>query len=110
MYDIFAQVEGRPRRPSADDVPNEVLREKFIASVVEVLQEINQASVINHNITIKSAIISRPEWLGTEEVDMIDEACLLAGIEVFERQVAALTWPQRPLKIQDPMTRFWSYS
>jgi hypothetical protein len=100
MYDVFALKQGQPRRPSRDDVPNkdntkhgselllgpeQVLRDKFITSVVDIHQEINQLSVTNQNITITSAIISVSQWIGSEEGDMIDEACLLAGIEVFEQ-------------------------
>jgi hypothetical protein len=54
MYDIFAQKLGKPRRTSTDGVhkedntkhgsksllgPEQVLRDKFIKSVVEVLQK-----------------------------------------------------------------------
>jgi len=87
-----------------------VLRENFIASVVKVLQEINHASVTNHNVTIKSAPISRSEWLGIEEVDMMDEACFLVGIEVFEQPRSCIDTAAKTAEIQDPTTRFWPYS
>jgi hypothetical protein len=77
IYDIFAQKLGQPRRTSTEGFhtskedntkhgsksllgPEQVLRDKFIKSVIEVLHEICHLSVTNHNITITPAIISRP--------------------------------------------------
>jgi hypothetical protein len=82
MYGVYVQ---DLRRYEIIRDPKPVPKDQFISSVVEVLQEIKQISVTIHNITITSAIISRPEWMGNEGGDMIDEACLLAGIEVFEQ-------------------------
>jgi len=79
-----------------------IVRDDFVASAVQVLQKVKQLSVSNHNITITSAIISRPEWIGNEGSDMIDEACLLAGIEVFEKPSSNINMAVKTVEDQEP--------
>lgn len=58
---------------------------KFIMDIVEYLDRIKQIALSEHGVKVTSAIISRPSWANSEYDDIFDEACLLAGIEVFEQ-------------------------
>jgi hypothetical protein len=78
----------------------EQLKNDFIWSLVALLEEVKQKSVDNHNITITTAVVARPSWVDNEFDDVIDEACLLAEIEVFEQpksrvELAAITEEKR---------------
>ncbi|PVH75128.1 hypothetical protein DL98DRAFT_14493 [Cadophora sp. DSE1049] len=65
--------------------PGALTRSGFVFAVAEVLEEMKRTVFKEHNIVINSAIVSRPTWIFNEKSDMIDEACLLAGIEVLEQ-------------------------
>jgi hypothetical protein len=66
-------------------LPKLLTKSNFIISLVELLDQLKNVSIQEHNITITSAIISRPDWAFSEIGDLFDEACLLADIEVFEQ-------------------------
>jgi hypothetical protein len=63
----------------------EQLKNDFVKSLTAFLEGVKQMSVDDYNITITSAIVARPSWIWNEFGDMIDKACLLVGIEVFEQ-------------------------
>ncbi len=60
-------------------------RSDFIYSMAELLEDLKEKALKNHNVEITSATVSRPTWMFNEKSDMIDEACLLAGIELLEQ-------------------------
>lgn len=60
-------------------------RSAFILSIAELLEDLKAGVRKDHDIEINSATISRPHWMFNDKSDMIDEACLLAGIELFEQ-------------------------
>ena len=62
----------------------ELTKSEFIISVAELLLDLKRTVWTDHNIDITSATVSRPSWISQWENDMIDEACLLAGIELLE--------------------------
>ncbi|KAH7380995.1 hypothetical protein BKA64DRAFT_226493 [Cadophora sp. MPI-SDFR-AT-0126] len=71
----------------------------FIFSAAELLEGLKRSVLQEHNITITSAIVSRPSWMFDENSDMIDEACVLAGIEVLEQphsRPGIATWTLEP--------------
>lgn len=59
-------------------------KSEFIISIAELLLDLKRTVWTDHNIDITSATVSRPSWISQWENDMIDEACLLAGIELLE--------------------------
>ncbi|KUJ20737.1 uncharacterized protein LY89DRAFT_453457 [Mollisia scopiformis] len=73
-------------------------RSGFVLSVFEILEDIKESSLQN-NITIKLAVVSVLGWIRNEWGDLIDEACLLADIELYEQphvkaEIAAKTAPK----------------
>jgi hypothetical protein len=65
--------------------PKPLTKSNFVLSLVELLDQLKNVSIQEHNITITSAVITRPEWAYNEIGDLFEEACLLADIEVFEQ-------------------------
>jgi hypothetical protein len=41
-------------------------------------------------------------------VDMVDESCLLAGIEVFGQPYSCIDMAAQTAEVYDPTTMFWS--
>ncbi|EPE29003.1 hypothetical protein GLAREA_00161 [Glarea lozoyensis ATCC 20868] len=60
-------------------------RREFISATLDLLLRIKSIALNDYNITITSAAISRPGWMGNGLEDLFDEACLLADIETFEQ-------------------------
>ncbi|CZR61238.1 uncharacterized protein PAC_11134 [Phialocephala subalpina] len=78
--------------------PNKLSRSGFVLSIFELVEQIKEVALQN-NISITSAIISKPKWIHNEMEDLFDEACLLADIEVYEQprdraEMAARTAPE----------------
>lgn len=60
-------------------------RQDALTSIVRELEILKEDVKIQHNISISSAIIARPDWMGNEASHLVDEAVLAAGIESWEQ-------------------------
>lgn len=74
-----------PPSPSAPQNGDTIKKSAFILSLLSLLEDLKTQAKQDHGIEIMNAIVSLPTWAGTEIGDLVDEACLLAGIEVFEQ-------------------------
>ncbi|KAF4633225.1 hypothetical protein G7Y89_g4900 [Cudoniella acicularis] len=70
-----------------DNIPEwlTIARTDDYYNYLDMLEDLKNSSKVEHNITITSATLSLPTWtIGNSRVrDLFDEACLLAGIEIF---------------------------
>ena len=66
-----------------DPYDRTLTRSNVVLSVLNILEELKRVALRDHNILIKSAIISRPSWVYHDMNFIFEEACFLADIECF---------------------------
>jgi hypothetical protein len=92
--------------------PKQLSRSVFVLSIFGLLEALKKEA-LQSNITITSATISRAGWVRNEMGDLINEACLLADIEVFEQphdrlEAAARTEPgKKSVLVLDHGSTIW---
>lgn len=91
-----------PRWFRTPQSPTLLTKSNFIMAIVDLLEEVKRMSLSEHNITITSAVISRPSWTYNDIGDLFNEACLLANIEVWEQPHNRVDIASKTLKGHGP--------
>lgn len=75
---------------------------EFLLSVMTLLEEVKNASKVEHKVEITSATIVVPKWTTTRVNELFEEACALASIEVIGYPYDRVTIAAGMVAIQHP--------
>jgi hypothetical protein len=82
---VFQETDLSADASNFAGLSRQMKRQDVLLSLVHTLKTLKFKVQKEHNITITSAVIARPDWMGNELNDLVDEAVLRAGIESWQQ-------------------------